>query len=151
MKKEIQVQVDSSEVLNRVSRMFDGTPKSVLWELMQNARWAGATQIDISFLDETLTIAHDGLALDDFGKLFALGSSGWDSKGIKNEDPAGMGFFVSILFEFVEGLSRKVNFSYYVFECLLVLYQFAFYHRPIQQKEERDLIVSLSFEHSRNA
>ena len=107
MKKEIQVRVDSSEVLNRVSRMFDGTPKSVLRELMQNARRAGATKIDISFLDETLTIAHDGLAFDDFGKLFSLGSSGWDSKGIKNEDPAGMGFFVSTLFESVEVLSRK--------------------------------------------
>ena len=107
MKKEIEVRVDSSEVLNRVSRMFDGTPKSVLRELMQNARRAGATKIDISFLDGTLIIAHDGLAFDDFGKLFSLGSSGWDSKGIKNEDPAGMGFFVSTLFESVEVLSRK--------------------------------------------
>ncbi|MFA6716003.1 MAG: hypothetical protein WCS27_11550 [Victivallaceae bacterium] len=47
MQNEIQVRVDSSEVLNRVSRMFDGTPRSVLRELMQNARRAGATKIDI--------------------------------------------------------------------------------------------------------
>ena len=114
MKKEIEVRVDSSEVLNRVSRMFDGTPRSILLELMQNARRAGATQIDISFLDETLTIAHDGLAFDDFDKLFSLGSSGWKDNGIKNEDPAGMGFFVSTLFESVEVLSRKDENSAYI-------------------------------------
>jgi hypothetical protein len=114
MKKEIQVRVDSSEVLNRVSRMFDGTPRSILRELMQNARRAGASQIDISFLDETLTIAHDGMAFDDFGKLFSLGSSGWEKQGTKNEDPAGMGFFVSTLFESVEVLSRKDKSSAYI-------------------------------------
>jgi hypothetical protein len=114
MQNEIQVRVDSSEVLNRVSRMFDGTPRSVLRELMQNARRAGATKIDISFLDGTLTIAHDGMAFDDFGKLFSLGSSGWEKRGIKNEDPAGMGFFVSTLFESVEVISRKDGNSAYI-------------------------------------
>lgn len=114
MKKEIKVRVDSSEVLNRVSRMFDGTPKSILLELMQNARRAGAMKIDISFLDGTLSIAHDGQAFDDFGKLFSLGSSGWKKSGIKNEDPAGMGFFVSTLFESVEVISRKDENSAYI-------------------------------------
>lgn len=114
MQKEIEVRVDSSEVLNRVSRMFDGTPRSVLLELMQNARRAGATKIDISFIDRTLTIAHDGMAFDDFGKLFSLGSSGWEKQGIKNEDPAGMGFFVSTLFESVEVISRKDESSAYI-------------------------------------
>jgi hypothetical protein len=114
MQKEIQVKVYGSEVLNRVSRMFDGTPRSVLRELMQNARRAGATKIDISFIDGTLTIAHDGLAFEDFGKLFSLGSSGWKKQGIKNEDPAGMGFFVSTLFESVEIISRKDGNSAYI-------------------------------------
>ena len=114
MQKNIQVRVNGSEVLNRVSRMFDGTPRSILRELMQNARRAEATKIDISFLDGTLTIAHNGQAFDDFGKLFSFGSSGWKKQGIKNEDPAGMGFFVSTLFESVEVISRKDENSAYI-------------------------------------
>jgi hypothetical protein len=97
--------------------MFDGSSKSVLLELMQNARRAGATKIDISFIDETLNIAHDGMPFDNFQKLFSLGSSGWEKQGIKNEDPAGMGFFVSTLFESVEVISRKDENSAYIIKA----------------------------------
>jgi hypothetical protein len=73
-------------------------PSKVLSELIQNARRAGATRIDITMTgtaesaNSTFSIADNGVGIADFSKLFTLSESGWsfDSAG---ESPFGMGFF----------------------------------------------------------
>jgi hypothetical protein len=103
--KEIQVTQTSERfrasvspaIIAKSDRLFDNTLATVLNELIQNARRAGATKLDIvteSVDGKTLVTMHDnGPGVDDPRKLLTLGLSGWDSKIADNEDPAGMGFF----------------------------------------------------------
>ena len=92
----IHSQVDPSAV-TKVTRLFNNTIGDVLFELIQNSRRAGATQVDLTVLsidDEPyLSIADDGAGIDDPSVVLALGRSGWDSATAKREDPAGMGVF----------------------------------------------------------
>lgn len=84
-------------LIGKVGRLFNGSVSDVLHELLQNARRAGATRVDIDSLDlaghPTLIIRDDGAGIDDPAKLVTLGESGWNSDIADREDPAGMGVF----------------------------------------------------------
>lgn len=73
-------------------------PSKVLSELIQNARRAGATRIDITMTgtaesaSSTFSIADNGVGIADFSKLFTLSESGWTSD-VTGESPFGLGFF----------------------------------------------------------
>lgn len=104
----IQVNVNAEAVLSRVSRMFDNTPESIIREMAQNARRAGASKIHIDLsVDDQMLMEHNGrpLSEDDFRALFSLGDTGWKGKTL-NEDPAGSGFFIATLFDTVTIHSR---------------------------------------------
>src|SRR5260370_38492540 len=74
--------------------------EGTLIEVLQNARRAGATAIDV-FLDEAqaksgecrITVQDDGQGIEDFQSLLTLGASDWSTEIQEREDPAGMGFF----------------------------------------------------------
>lgn len=68
---------------------------SVLGELMQNARRAGASAIHFTVdrENESLTVQDDGCGITDFGALITLCQSGWDDKVKLEEQPFGMGLF----------------------------------------------------------
>ena len=87
-------------ILAKADRLFRNDDASVWVELLQNARRAGASQVNVS-IDEgeagpgeiIVTIHDNGTGISDFQTLLSLGGSGWDGETQINEDPAGMGFF----------------------------------------------------------
>lgn len=87
----------SQAAITKVTRLFNGSAKDVLTELLQNARRAGASSVSIETLDlaghATLAVSDDGRGIDDPAKLVSLGASGWDEDTARREDPAGMGVF----------------------------------------------------------
>lgn len=87
----------SPAAITKVTRLFNGSVADVLNELLQNARRAGASRVDIATFElagqPTLSIADDGHGIDDPSNLVTLGQSGWGDDTIRREDPAGMGIF----------------------------------------------------------
>lgn len=71
---------------------------TVLGELMQNARRAGATKVEIDFVPEskTLAIRDDGCGIDSFQTLLTVAESGWDADTIEREHPFGIGFLAAL-------------------------------------------------------
>lgn len=97
------------QAITRVTRLFNGTLADVLNELLQNARRAGATRVDVEMHHDgeqtTLIVRDDGRGIDDPTALLALGRSGWSAGIAASEDPAGMGVF-SLAGRHVEVRSR---------------------------------------------
>ena len=56
------------------------TPYSMLGELLQNARRAGAQHIHITSRDNTLIIRDDGNGIADLQTLIFIAESGWDQE-----------------------------------------------------------------------
>ncbi|WP_157078245.1 ATP-binding protein [Sphingobium abikonense] len=87
----------SQEAITKVTRLFNGTVKDVLHELLQNARRAGASRVDIDLVEQgdrtMLSIRDDGRGIADPSVLLSLGRSDWTTQTRQNEDPAGMGVF----------------------------------------------------------
>lgn len=85
------------ETISKVTRLFNGSARDVLNELLQNARRAGAGTVAITTTgtagDRLLTIADDGTGIDDPASVVTLGQSGWSAETRDREDPAGMGVF----------------------------------------------------------
>ncbi|MBI0533024.1 ATP-binding protein [Sphingomonas sp. TX0522] len=87
----------SPTIITKVGRLFNGTVDDVFAELLQNARRAGASQVEIATLDlagqSVLAIGDNGRGIDDPSALLRLGQSEWTDTIAAREDPAGMGFF----------------------------------------------------------
>ena len=82
------------KLLQKADRLFTGTMDGRIIELLQNARRAGATKVNISNEEDGyITITDNGKGIEDFQKLLDLGNSGWDEKLEAGEDPAGVGLF----------------------------------------------------------
>lgn len=90
--KTIQATVNA-RLLHKASRLFTGTIEGRIIELLQNARRAGATEVQITNAPGTVTVQDNGRGLDDVARLLDLGSSGWDPALEASEDPAGVGLF----------------------------------------------------------
>ena len=73
--------------------MFTGTLSGRIIEILQNARRAGATEVQITNHKGLITVHDDGRGIEDFAKLLDLGNSGWDQSMEEAEDPAGVGVF----------------------------------------------------------
>ena len=103
MKQETQEQQVSMKVnqANLVKGLkYSFTNKTtVLGELMQNARRAGATQVAFEFDAEKkqLVVRDDGCGIDSMETLLTVAESGWDAKTLAEEHPFGIGF-LSVLF-----------------------------------------------------
>lgn len=86
----------SPDTINRVGRLFNNSLPDALGELLQNARRAGATNVEIELRRDdhvVLSIADDGIGIIDPASVITLGRSDWDSSIATREDPAGMGMF----------------------------------------------------------
>ena len=88
----IQAKV-SKKLLSKADRLFTGSLGGRMIEILQNARRAGATQVDITNKDGLVTISDNGCGIEDFSKLLDLGDSDWDETMEMAEDPAGVGIF----------------------------------------------------------
>jgi hypothetical protein len=83
----------NTRLLSKASRLFTGTLAGRIIEIFQNARRAGAKQVQITNRDGAVTVQDDGVGIEDFEKLLDLGASGWQEELEASEDPAGVGLF----------------------------------------------------------
>lgn len=93
----VSVTSDTRSLLNALSATFTNNSTTVLGELLQNARRAGSTKIEITATDEELKIADDGRGIDDLSILLSIAKTGWDTEIQAMESPYGLGF-ISCLF-----------------------------------------------------
>jgi len=80
-------------LLSKANRLFTGTLEGRIIEVLQNARRAGATKVEIINQDGHVTVRDNGRGIEDFAKLLDLGGSGWEEALESSEDPAGVGLF----------------------------------------------------------
>ena len=87
---------------------------TVLGELMQNSRRAGATSVSFDYVEATrlLTVRDNGCGIDSLATLLTVAESGWNADIIEREQPYGIGF-LSALFscEFIRVESKGGCFS----------------------------------------
>ena len=85
------------KVLAKSHELFRQDLKTILQELFQNARRAGAATIAVEHLrgpeGGSLTIRDDGQGVADFQVLLTFGDSRWEERLDLGENAAGMGFF----------------------------------------------------------
>ena len=109
----IHSQADPAAI-TKVTRLFNNTLDDILIELVQNARRAGASLIDLTTNESDggtwMTISDDGIGIADPAVILSLGRSGWDRELHDREDPAGMGVF-SLAGRYVEVRSRARSAS----------------------------------------
>ena len=89
----IQVRINEDGTL-RNQRFAFSDRFTLITELLQNGRRAGATLIEISHdpVSQTLRVIDDGRGIDDFSKLLTFNESGWDETLQAEEHPFGAGF-----------------------------------------------------------
>ncbi|ANC50776.1 hypothetical protein CP97_15085 (plasmid) [Aurantiacibacter atlanticus] len=87
----------SPETIGKVTRLFNGSLSDILNELLQNARRAGASVVNVTTTPQKnglrITLDDNGCGIDDPVRVLALGASRWDAAVANGEDPAGMGVF----------------------------------------------------------
>lgn len=90
---QIQVRINEEGALRNQRHAFSNR-FTLVCELLQNARRAGATCIEINHDAPTqaLSVRDDGRGLDDFQKLLSFHESGWDVATSAEERPFGVGF-----------------------------------------------------------
>ena len=66
---------------------------STLHELLQNARRASATSVEVSIEKGRVTVSDDGIGIGNPEYLLGFGRSAWTDEKVRRENPAGMGIF----------------------------------------------------------
>lgn len=97
MATETALKVNQANLVKNLRFSFTDTT-TVLGELMQNARRAGATKVVIDFIPEskTLVVRDDGCGIDCFQTLLTVAESGWDAELVEREHPFGIGFLSAL-------------------------------------------------------
>jgi len=97
--QNVAIKINESALIKNLKFAFSNA-FTVMAELLQNCRRAGATKIDIlsSVVDEkvVLTIIDNGTGVDDFQKMLTIAESGWDEKIAREEHAFGMGFLSAL-------------------------------------------------------
>ena len=90
---QIQVQINEEGALRNQRYAFTDR-FTLVSELLQNARRAGAMRIEIHYdaTTQVLRMEDDGRGLEDFQKLLSFHESGWDAPISAEERPFGVGF-----------------------------------------------------------
>ena len=94
--KQIPDQIQASihqDAINRVSDFFNASTSDIMNELLQNSRRSGASSVDITLEDHSITVADDGKGIMDPKAILAFGMTRWDKETTKREHPAGMGLY----------------------------------------------------------
>lgn len=90
---QIQVRINEEGALR--NQRFAFTDRfTLVTELLQNARRAGAFRIAVDHLaeEQVLRVHDDGHGIGDFQKLLSFHESGWDDGTVAQEHPFGIGF-----------------------------------------------------------
>ena len=90
--RRIRASIDA-RALKRVTNFFNGTALDIMTELLQNARRAGATRIDVQTTREGFRVTDNGRGIADPAVLLRFGGSEWNAATVEREDAAGMGIY----------------------------------------------------------
>ena len=95
--KQVAVRINESNLLKNLRYAFSNR-YTIVTELMQNARRAGASYVVVEYdvAAQTLMVRDDGVGIDDFQKLFSFGESGWEESLVASETAFGLGFTKSL-------------------------------------------------------
>lgn len=90
---QIQVKINETGILKNQRHAFTDR-FTLITELLQNARRAGASRVTVSYdhAQQLLRVADDGQGIDDFQKLLTFHESGWGETLAAQEFPFGIGF-----------------------------------------------------------
>lgn len=90
---QIQVCINEEGALHNQRYAFSNK-YTLVTELLQNARRAGAHQIHVQYdeVTQVLRVEDDGHGIADFQKLLTFNESGWDQATAAEERPFGIGF-----------------------------------------------------------
>lgn len=90
---QIQVRVNEEGALRNQRYAFSDR-YTLVTELLQNARRAGADRIEVDYDPATqrLRVIDNGKGIQDFQKLLVFNESGWDDATRRHEHPFGIGF-----------------------------------------------------------
>lgn len=94
---EICLDINKTNLLKALQHSFSNCT-TVLGELMQNARRAGASKVNFTFDSEqaTLSVIDDGCGITDYKTLLTVAESGWDDSVQVTESPFGIGFLSAL-------------------------------------------------------
>jgi hypothetical protein len=94
---QVAVRINETNLLKNLRYAFSNR-YTIVSELMQNARRAGASYVAVDYdaAAQTLMVRDDGCGIDDFQKLFTFGESGWDDTTVASETAFGLGFTKSL-------------------------------------------------------
>jgi hypothetical protein len=97
MKTSVAMKVNQENLVKSLKFSFTNR-STVLGELMQNARRAGASQVSFNYdqATGTLAVADDGCGIDDIEALLTVAQSGWDGEVMTEEHPFGIGFLSAL-------------------------------------------------------
>lgn len=97
MQQAVQLKVNQERLIHNIRFAFTNST-TVLAELMQNARRAGATYIAFRYDADlkTLIVEDDGCGIDNMQNLLTIAESGWDEETQANEHPYGIGFLSTL-------------------------------------------------------
>lgn len=89
----IHVQINEAGALRNQRYAFTDR-FTLVSELLQNARRAGATRVEVSYDEDTQTLCvrDNGVGIDDFQALLSIYASGWSSALCEEEHAFGVGF-----------------------------------------------------------
>lgn len=93
----ICLEINQTNLLKALRHSFSNRT-TVLGELMQNARRAGASKINIDYYENLamLSVIDDGCGIADTKALLTVAESGWDEMVQTTEHPFGMGFLSAL-------------------------------------------------------
>jgi hypothetical protein len=97
MSNQIAVKVNSQNLLRNLGSAFTNN-MTVVTELLQNSRRAGATKIEL-YVDGKkglLVVVDDGHGISDFQNLLTIAESGWSEDIKEAENAFGMGFLACL-------------------------------------------------------
>lgn len=93
----MKLSINTSRTIENIGSIFTNSEK-VISELIQNARRAGATTVNITetLSDtgiKTICVQDDGAGIQNFNALFSLSDSAWSDNITAQDQPFGIGFF----------------------------------------------------------
>jgi hypothetical protein len=89
--RQLEVKADPVSLLRNITKFFSNN-HAFIQEMYQNARRAGATQVQVGITEEKTVIYDNGHGVYSPEKLLTIGGSEWKSE-LAEEMPAGMGLF----------------------------------------------------------
>lgn len=90
-KQTVAIKINQQNLMANLKFSFSNK-HTILGEMMQNARRAGATFVKFETNEDELVVLDNGKGISDFQNLFSVAESGWDAETLQKEKPFGMGW-----------------------------------------------------------